>query len=313
MPARKVVRFRRYSAWLKEKFGFPVRKIPLDGGFTCPNRDGTRGEGGCVYCSNPAFSPVAGTALAVPEQLEAGLSRAGGESRLFIAYFQPYSGTYAPVARLRELFEPVLRRKGIVGLAVGTRPDCLPPDVCAYLEELSRRTFLTVELGVQTLDEEILKSLNRGHTAAETRAAGARLRAAGIPWVAHLILGLPGETAATTASTARGLRLLKPDGVKLHQLMIVRGTPMAELWRRGEARALELEEYASLLGLFLRSLGPGPLVHRLLGDCRPEAGLLAPEWSARKSASLSRIDSLLLREGVEITNSPLSAADSCCI
>jgi len=298
---------RKYSTYLKERFGEPVLKVPLDAGFTCPNRDGTRGRGGCSYCDNRAFSPVAGTGTPCLDQLRRGILRAPRRFRRFIAYFQAYSGTYAEPELLSRLHAEVLGVPGVIGIAIATRPDCLSREVIDYLSGLSRKTYLAVELGVQTLVDRTLRTICRGHTAAESAAALAHLERAGIEVTVHCMLGLPGEGPAEAAFTMKTLAGLPVFGVKFHQLMILAETPLHQAYLRGEVAVLTLEDYAALLADSLQTLPEGVVVHRLLADSSPARGLVAPLWSCRKRSSLAYLEDYLRRRGLGYSNSRLQS------
>jgi len=278
--------YNAYSAYLKKRFNQPVLKLPVNGGFNCPNRDGTKSPWGCAFCDNRAFSPVAGAAVSPLEQLRESMRRAAGRYTAFIAYLQPFSNTYGDAAHLRAVYEPLVKEEGVVGLSIGTRPDCLSGDVCVYLKDLACRTYLCVEIGLQSSHDATLALINRGHTYSEFVKASERLAAMNIETAAHVILGLPGESEGMMFETAQRCAGLPISGVKIHQLMIVKGTPMERMSAEGRVRALPLEEYAPLMCGFLERLRPDQLVHRIMSDSRIESGLLAPEWSARKQSSL---------------------------
>ncbi|MFC1586269.1 TIGR01212 family radical SAM protein, partial [Fibrobacterota bacterium] len=271
-----------YSQHLKKRFGQPVLKIPVNGGFSCPNRDGTRGRNGCIFCDNRAFSPVAETREPVTAQLEKGIAKAPARYKKFIAYFQPYSNTYGKVHKLMEVYESAISFPRVVGLAVGTRPDCISPEVLEYLAEVSQRTYLSIELGIQTVHDSTLRNINRYQAHAEAEAVIWELDKRGIEIVAHVILGLPGESRDMMLETADVLSQLPVHGVKLHQLMILRGTDLETKYHRGSVSVLSLEEYADLVGDFVLRLGPGKCLHRLMADCFPGSGLVAPMWSSGK-------------------------------
>ncbi|KAA3657226.1 MAG: TIGR01212 family radical SAM protein [Calditrichaeota bacterium] len=293
--------YNAYKYFLEKRFGEPVLKIPLNGGFTCPNIDGSKGFGGCTYCDNEAFSPVALSQEDVLHQLEQGMSRATYRFNKFIAYFQPYSNTYAPVARLRELYEPVLSHPKIVGLALGTRPDCFAEETFNYLDDVASRTFLSVELGMQTIHNRTLENINRQHSAEACFDVFSRLYEMGIENVVHVVLGLPGESKQDMLATAEKIAALPIHGVKVHQLMIIQKTVMAHQYRNGDVQTLELEEYADLLAEFIKRLRPDQHVHRLMAECREDSGLIAPQWSSNKRHSLNLIhnyfEKIKLRQG----------------
>lgn len=274
------LRYYAYSWFLKQKFGCRVHKVSLDGGFTCPNVDGTVAVGGCVFCDNRSFSPsrrLPRTTIA--GQLERGIQRLAeryGVSR-FIAYFQPGTNTYAPVARLRLLFEQALQHPQVVGLAIGTRPDCVPEPVLELVSDLARRTYVCLELGLQTIHNRSLDWMNRGHHYDAFLDAMARSLGRGFDICAHVILGLPGESRSDMLATAAELARLGVHAVKLHNLYAVHGTPLADDVAAGRVRLLELEEYVPLAVDFIERLPPVCVIERTFGDAPPDM-LLAPRW-----------------------------------
>ncbi|MBR3895176.1 MAG: TIGR01212 family radical SAM protein [Clostridia bacterium] len=290
-------RYYTYDYYLRQTFGGKCAKLPLDAGFTCPNVDGRCGRGGCIYCSNRGsgdFAPDA--ALSIAEQIARQkqlFSRKWDVSRC-IAYFQARTNTYAPLEVLRARYEEALAQEGIVGLNIATRADCLPPDVVAYLAELSERTVLTVELGLQTSCDETAARINRGHTFADFRRGFEALRDASpkIGICVHLIFGLPGEDDATMMQTVRDVAALKPDQVKLHLLHVLRGTALAKQFEAGEYHPLERERYITLVADALELLPPDTVIGRLTGDGAAE-DLLAPLWSRRKTTVINDVDKLL--------------------
>lgn len=291
-------RYNSYSACLKKRFGTPVLKLPINAGFDCPNRDGTRSSEGCAFCDNRAFSPVAGAVASPLEQLQTALRRAACRYKAFIAYLQPFSNTYGTVEDLRAVYEPLVKVSGVVGLSIGTRPDCLPGPVTEYLGDLARRTFLSVEIGLQSSYDSTLALINRGHTFAEFVKAVEGLAAEAVETVAHVILGLPGESPDMMFETASRCAALPLAGVKIHQLMIVRGTTMEQWYAEGRAKALTIEEYAPLLCGFLERLRPNQHVHRIMSDARKENGLIAPDWSARKNTSIQFLQEYMDRHTI---------------
>jgi len=286
--------YNAYSSYLKKRFGTTVLKVPLNGGFSCPNRDGARGRGGCAFCDNRAFSPVTGSAESPLDQLTSVIARTSSAEKAFIAYLQPYSNSYGSLEHLAGVYEPLLQIPRVIGLSIGTRPDCLPDPVYDYLADLSRRTYLTVELGLQTAHDSTLALMNRGHTFAEFAEAAVRCAARGIESVAHVVLGLPSESKEMMYATASALASLPVNGVKIHQLMIIRGTPIAEWHKQGRSPVLDIEEYAPILCGFIERLRPDQHIHRIMADSCRERGLVAPDWSARKSKSIP-----LLRKHME--------------
>lgn len=290
-------RYHLFSAHLKERFGTRVHKISVDAGLGCPNRAGGRARPGCLFC-DPGGSGAVGLErrLPVAAQLEAGKEvmtrkyRAGS----FLAYFQPFSNTFAPPEQLRRLYDEALAVPDVVGLAVGTRPDCLPPEVLALLADCHRRTYFWLEIGLQSSHDRTLEWLRRGHDYRTFLDAFAAARACGLRVCVHVILGLPGEDREQMLATADELARLRVDGVKVHLLHVLRGTGLGELYGTGRLRTLEQDEYVSLAADFLERLHPATLVQRLTGD-GPRQLLLAPLWSLNKWEVLNAIDAELLR------------------
>lgn len=279
---RKGLRFHALGHFLRTTFGTAVRKIAVDAGLGCPNRDGTLGSGGCLFCNPASFSAArrAG-AGSLDEQIASAMARArdSGQAARWIVYFQPGTNTYGRLDRLAALFEAALAHAGVVGLAVGTRPDCLGEDVLDLLEAVSRRTWLLVELGLQTIDDELLGWLRRGHDYAAFAHAVERAHRRGLRLGAHLIFGLPGETTDRLHATADRLAGLGVETVKLHHLHVVRGTPLERLWADGALRLPSLDQYVGWVADFLERLPGRCVVDRLSGDAPPE-WLVAPDWGA---------------------------------
>jgi radical SAM protein (TIGR01212 family) len=290
---------RRYldlNTVLRERFGFRVQKISLDAGLTCPNRDGTLGTGGCIYCNALGSGTGLSCRHSLTEQLERAkehLRRRYG-ARKFIAYFQSFSNTYAPLETLRSLYREALVAEDVVGLAIGTRPDCVPDEVLDLLEEVDRKTYLWVEYGLQSIHERTLEAINRGHGVSAFLDAVRRTRARGLGICVHVILGLPGEGSREMLETARALGALDIQAVKLHLLYVVRGTALASLYSSGRYRCLSREEYVDLVCEFLTLLPPTVVIHRLTGDPHPHE-LVAPGWAREKRKNLQAIREALER------------------
>ncbi len=283
--------FRTLSVYLKEKYGEKVYKVALDAGFTCPNRDGTNGRSGCLYCNPDSLKPKDPVSVTdIQGQLIDGISRmrVRHTAKKFIAYFQSNTSTYAPLERLEKIFYAALTHEDVVGLAVSTRPDCLSEPVLDLLEKIAKTKNIWVELGLQTANDKTLKEMNRGHRAADFSDAIKRCSERGIDVCAHVILGLPGESEADMLRTMEFLRDLGLWGVKFHQLQIMRDTPLHELYKRGGIKTLGLEEYTWLVIRCLDVLPPEVVVHRLCADT-PEAFLVAPLWGLNKFMILERI------------------------
>ena len=288
-------RYHTYDYYLKHTFGGKTVKIPLDGGFTCPNIDGRCGEGGCIYCSSRGSGDFcASSRESIAEQFAKGVAMMGKkwQTERKIAYFQAHTNTYAPVSYLKSLFEEALRQDGVVGLNIATRADCLEDDVLDYLAELSGRTTLTVELGLQTVHDETARLINRGHSFEEFCRGYERLRERGIDVCVHLILGLPGEDREMMLESIRRVAALRPSQLKLHLLYVIKGTRLGEMYESGEYLPMEREEYIETVCDALELLPPETVVARLTGDGAPET-LLAPEWSRRKTAVVNDIDKTL--------------------
>jgi hypothetical protein len=291
--------YRSFSAHLKQRFGGRVHKISVDAGFSCPNRGATRDRPGCLFC-DPQGSGAVGIDRGFPvaEQIERGkeIMTRKYKAGQFLAYFQPFSNTYAPVARLRALYDQALGVEGVVGLAVGTRPDCVPEEVLELLGEYHRRTYFWLELGLQSMHDRTLDFLRRGHDYACFTKAYAAARARGLRVCVHIILGLPGESRDDMLATADAMARLRIDGIKLHLLHILRGTPLGNLYQQGGIAVLEQEEYVSLVADVIERLPASTLIHRLTGD-GPRETLLAPLWSLNKWEVLNAIEQELLRRG----------------
>ena len=283
----------RLSDYYREKFGCKVYKLSLDGGFTCPNRDGTLGYGGCIFCGGDGGSAFAARGSDIARQLQEAKARVafkGGEK--FIAYFQSFTNTYAPVERLRQLYEAAIAPQEIVGLAIGTRPDCLPEDVSGLLAEINRRKPVSVELGLQTVHPKSVEYIRRGYNNNVYFDALRRLKAAGIEVVTHIILGLPGETAEQMVETTRAAVEAGTDGVKFHLLHVLKDTDLEKDYLAGKFRCLELEEYAEVLDRCLIELRPDTVIHRITGD-GAKKDLVAPLWSADKKRVLHYLNTHL--------------------
>lgn len=283
-------RYYTYDCFLKRKFGGKTIKIPLDGGFTCPNIDGTKGRGGCVYCTKQPL-PLRGKSLS--EQFEA--QRAillkkwwrEGMTERYIPYFQNFSNTYAPVEKLHRLYYEALSLPGTVGLSVATRADCLNEENVALLREIAEKTFLTVELGLQTVHEQTAKLINRGHTFEEFLCGYNMLK--GLNVCVHLIDGLPGETPEMMLETAKVVASLRPHAVKLHMLYIEEGTEIAEMYRREPFHILSLDEYTDTVISQLEFFSPDTVIGRITGD-GIASNLIEPKWTLKKFCVMNEID-----------------------
>lgn len=291
------LRFLTRNFFWRRVFGCRVRRIGIDGGFSCPNREATSGQGGCIFCNPASFSPARrGAALAIRDQIDEAVGRLGpryGADR-FVAYFQPATNTYASVERLEKAYTEALAHPRVVGLIVGTRPDCVPEDVLTLLEALSRRTWLSIEYGLQSIHDRTLDWLNRGHRYDAFLDAVGRSRSRGLRVGAHLILGLPEESPKDMLATAREIARLRIDSVKLHNLQAVRGTALADMVAAGKVDFPAREEYVGYVVDFLEQLPPDCVIDRLSGDAPPQF-LLAPRWCLDKSAVRRAVEAELRR------------------
>lgn len=277
--------YREFGDFLKEIFPFKVQKISINAGFTCPNRDGTKGFGGCTYCNNQTFSPeYCHTEKSVGAQVSEGIrffSRKYPEMK-YLAYFQAYTNTYASLEALIRLYEEALAHPEVVGLIIGTRPDCMPDALLDYLADLSRRRFVLVEYGLESTLDKTLRRINRGHTQAESEAAVRRTAEKGIYTGAHLILGLPGETREEILLHAGRLSALPLTTLKLHQLQLIRQTRMAQEYAENpdEFHLYGVDDYIDLSIDFIERLSPQIVVERFVSQS-PKELLIAPDWGLK--------------------------------
>ena len=286
--------YRTLNEHYREKFGCKVYKLSIDAGFTCPNRDGQLGTGGCIFCSAYGGGEFAEQGSSVTAQLEQAKRRVEAKNKggKYIAYFQSFTNTYAPVSHLEKLYREAMAAPDIVGLAIGTRPDCLPDDVMALLAELNQIKPISVELGLQTVHGDSVTYIRRGYVNQVYFDAVRKLKAAGIEVVTHIILGFPGETPEMAAETTRQAVAAGTDGVKFHLLHVLRGTDLEADYRAGRFRCLELEEYAQWLKACLEEVLPHVTVHRITGD-GAKRDLIAPLWSADKKRVLNYLNHTL--------------------
>ena len=291
---------RRYyalSQFLRERFGGKVWRVTVDAGFTCPNVDGSVALGGCVYCDNRSFSPNRRLPhIGVRAQVERGvriLHKYYGADR-FLVYFQAATNTYAPVEKLRKLYDEALEHPQIIGLVIGTRPDSVPDEVLDLIQSYCKDRFVSLELGLQTIHQRSLEWMNRGDRVESFVDAVRRCQGRGFEVGAHVILGLPGESRDDMLATADVLGSLPVDAVKLHNLHVVHDTPMEKMYESGEVRMLELDEYVSLVCDFLERLPSTMVIQRLSGDAPPDF-LVAPKWCLDKPTLLTAIRNELKR------------------
>ena len=291
-------RYRSLNRFLRERFGEKVYKLAFDGGFTCPTRDGTRGRRGCIFCAGGSGDfavPVGSDFGAAMETAKSVVAGKGAQK--FIAYFQSYTGTYAPTERLRSLYAQAIGHPDIAALSIATRPDCLGGDVLDLLEELNGIKPVWVELGLQTIHPATAEYIRRGYDLSVYDEAVQRLRERRIETIVHMILGLSGETPEMMRQTAQYIGESGVQGVKLQLLHVLRGTDLEQEYRAGKIKVLSLEEYIEILEMCIESLPPDVVIHRLTGD-GAKRDLIAPLWSADKKTVLNAINAAFVRDNV---------------
>jgi len=293
------------------RYGERVHKIAIDAEFTCPNLDGSKGRGGCTFCNNASFSPNGRQPPGIIEQLAAGrrVIRKRTGARKYLAYFQAYTNTYADINSLRELYDQALSEPDVIGLAIGTRPDCAPDPVLDLLAAYQQQGHeIWLELGLQSSFDESLRRVNRGHGFAEYKTALLAARKRGLQVCTHLIIGLPGETKAHCKVTLERVLELGVDGLKLHPLHVVKGTQLANEWRRGEYQPLLLDEYIDIATDLIRHTPPEVIFHRVTATASQQI-LLAPDWCSKKWLVLNRITAALRQHARSKSCSRQTTAD----
>ncbi|MDH6357089.1 TIGR01212 family radical SAM protein [Parabacteroides sp. PF5-9] len=296
MEQRK--RYNEFSDFLKGIFPFKVQKISIDAGFTCPNRDGTKGSGGCTYCNNQTFSPLyCQVKEPVPIQLTEGISffsRKYPEMR-YLAYFQAYTNTYGELQELKKKYEEALSFPGVEGIIIGTRPDCMPDELLDYFEAISREKFVMIEYGVESTLDGTLQRINRGHSMADSEAAISRTADRGIYTGVHMILGLPGESREEILQHAEKLSLLPIHTIKLHQLQLIRHTRMAREYADNpeQFRLYSVDEYVDLAIDFIERLNPSMVIERFISQS-PKELLIAPDWGIKNYEFTAKIKKRLI-------------------
>lgn len=272
-----------YGTWIRRQFPFRVQKISIDAGFSCPNRDGRIGKGGCIFCDNRTFNPSYCSAeRSVTRQIADGkvfFARKYPDMR-YIAYFQAYTNTYAPLDRLRRLYEEALEADGVVGLAIGTRPDCVSDELLDYLADLARQTSVTVEYGIESANDNTLLRINRGHDFACARRAIEATHARGIITGGHVIIGLPGEDAAESLRQAPLVSALPLDILKIHQMQVIRGTRLAQLYEECPFHLYTVDEYINVIISYIRMLRKDLVLERFVSQS-PKDLLIAPHWGLK--------------------------------
>lgn len=292
--------YRTYTYMLKKKFGKRVVRISLDGGFSCPNRDGTKGYGGCVFCSNQSFSPISRKNTTVKEQIHSVLSNLKHPEKYagFIAYFQPNTNTYAPVDKLRDIYFQALEEEGCLGLAVGTRPDCLNDDALDLLAEINKEKFVTIELGVQTTYDKSLEWLNRRHTFGDFVDASERIKRRGLTLAVHMILGIPIETKDMMLESCKIISHMPIDIIKIHQLQVVKNTELAKIYEKAPFKIWDANEYGDFITDYIEHLRDGIYIQRLFS--RVIYGeIIAPNWNRKYLIDLinKKLEEKNIRQG----------------
>lgn len=276
-------RYNDFSTWLKTKFPFRVQKISIDAGFTCPNRNGQIGQGGCIYCDNNTFNPsYCDPRKTIAQQIEEGKSffkRKYSEMK-YLAYFQAYTNTFAPLHDLKKIYEEAIAQDDVVGIVVGTRPDCVSNELLDYFNELSRRCFVMIEYGVETTNDSTLRQINRNHTFACAKDAIERTHERGLLTGAHVIFGLPGEDGDENIRQAEIYSSLPIDVLKIHQLQVIRGTRLAKMYEAEPFHLYTVDEYISLITEFIRRLRPDIVLDRFVSQS-PADLLVAPRWGLK--------------------------------
>lgn len=294
--------YNEFPQFLGRYFPYKVQKISLNAGFTCPNRDGTKGQGGCTYCNNQTFNPeYCRTEKTVSVQLEEGKQFFAHKypSMKYLAYFQAYTNTYAGLESLKRKYEEALSVDGVVGLVIGTRPDCMPEDLLRYLETLNRQTFLLVEYGIETTCDETLRRINRGHTYATTVEAVQRTAGCGILTGGHVILGLPGESHDAIVAQAGVLSELPLTTLKMHQLQLIRGTRMAHEYEQNPSDFHlfnDVNEYIDLVIDYVEHLRPDLVIERFVSQS-PRELLIAPDWGLKNYEFTARVQKRMKERG----------------
>jgi len=292
-------RYYRYSRYLREHFQTRVYRIALDAGFTCPTRDGTKGTTGCLYCNNESFAPKRAEELpSLSDQIQKGIAsvRRFHHADKFLAYFQPFTNTYAPVEKLERLYYEALAFPEIVGICIGTRPDCVSEEILQLLERLNHETYVSVEFGIESVYDKTLDWAHRGHDFAQTQRAIQAAKAHSLHVAGHLILGFPTETPDEILAIPSVLNDLGIDALKIHHLHVVKNTPLAEFYAKNPFPLFTENEWIMLVADFLERLSPEIVIQRLCGDAKPGT-LVAPRWNLTKNEILAGIRDELARRG----------------
>lgn len=290
-------RYNQYSAHLKQKFGVKVYKVTLDAGFSCPNRDGAISSGGCIFCDDGgSFSQAHSNLLSIEDQLETGIETLSQrfKAKKFMSYFQAYSNTYKPVEELEKIYSSSLKHPDVVGLSIGTRPDCVDEEKLKLIASYKEDYYTWIEYGLQSIHDKTLKAINRGHDFDCFLRAYEKSKEVGLNVCAHVILGLPGESREDMLKTAQKLAELKVDGVKIHMLCAMQGTELSKMYESGRISFMSEDEYLNLVCDFLELLPVETTIHRLAGNGLKK-NLIAPRWLGKKMDALNKIDRELKR------------------
>ena len=289
-----------YGTWIRGQFPFRVQKISIDAGFSCPNRDGRISTGGCIYCNNRTFTPeYCQHRDSVSQQLESGKQFFGRKypDMRYLAYFQAYTNTYGTIDKLRQLYEEALKVEDVVGIVIGTRPDCISNELLDYLEGLNHRTFLMVEYGVESANDDTLRLINRGHTFGDSIDAISKTHERGILTGAHIILGLPSEDAEESLRQAPLISALPIDVLKIHQMQIVKGTRLAETYQQEPFHVYTVEEYISLIANYIQRLRKNLVLERFVSQS-PKEMIIAPHWGLKNYEFTNLLNNYLRRENI---------------
>lgn len=279
--------YNNLSGYFRKKYGKRLSKICIDGGFSCPNRDGSCGTGGCIYCGERGAGEHIDASASITEQVRSSLENARADE-LFVAYFQNFTNTYAPIETLRERYDAALVDERIRVLAIGTRPDCIDEEICALIAEYKKRLDVWVELGLQTASDRTADIINRGYHRDAFESAVELLSKYGIPVVVHLIVGLPEEKLENIKETVEYINRFELFGIKIHSIYVMQGTRLAEMYKSGEYTPPTLDEYIESAVYILTHISPDITVHRITGDC-PRDMLIAPDWNSDKNAVIEKI------------------------
>lgn len=292
--------YNEYGAWIRSKFPFRVQKISINAGLSCPNRDGRIGHGGCIYCDNRTFNPAyCNSQNSISEQLENGkrfFSHKYPDMK-YLAYFQAYTNTYESIDKLKQLYEEALCVDNVVGIVIGTRPDCVSEELLDYLEQLNKQTFLIVEYGIESANDNTLKRINRGHDFSCVRSTVERTSAKGIITGGHIILGLPGEDASESLRQAPIISSLPLDILKIHQMQIIRGTKLAQIYEKKPFHIYTVDEYIELIANYIKLLRKDIVLERFVSQS-PKELLIAPHWGLKNYEFTNLLINFLKKENI---------------